>query len=194
MEEKENLTNTYELTLLLSSELSEIDLAKAIDRIKKSITAHSGEIIKNYSWGKKRLAYHIGSHEFGHYHTIIFTIPKANTNEIIKELELASDVLRHLNLSLDKEGIEVNDLFTPEKEASMIAASMKEKMENKAGKPRKTKPAKETETIKTKTEEEKPEPEKEISPEEEKKRLKKERESRLEKERELKTATYYQDE
>ena len=131
MKAKENLINTYELTLLFSPDLSEMDLSKTIDKVKKSITSKEGEIKQEHSWGKKRLAYFIQKFDFGNYHTLVFTLPKTNVNEIIKELELSADVLRYLNLCLEKEGIEINDLFTPEKEAAMIANSIKEKLDPK---------------------------------------------------------------
>ncbi|MEA1909828.1 MAG: 30S ribosomal protein S6 [Patescibacteria group bacterium] len=167
---EDNYTNTYELTLLFSPDLSEIDLAKAIDKVKKSISSKEGDIKKEHSWGKKKLAYRIKKLEFGNYHTLVYTMPKESVNEIIRELELSSDVLRHMNLSLEKEGITIDDLFTPEKETAMIAASVKEKMDPKTATVKKE--GKKV-TEKPKTEEKKiEEPKEKLSPEEQEKRRK----------------------
>lgn len=177
MEDQDNLIHTYELNLLFSPDLSEMDLAKAIAKVKKSITSKKGEIKQENSWGKKRLAYLIGKIDHGNYHVLVFTMPKTNVNEIIKELELSSEILRYLNLSLEKEGITIDDLFTPEKEAAMIATSIKEKMDPKTVSVKKeTKPTEKV--IKPKAEEEKPKTDKpvpeapELSPEEQAKRRK----------------------
>lgn len=39
------------------------------------------------------------------------------------------EIIRHLLISLDKEGVEAGQLFTPEKEAAILVSTVKEKME-----------------------------------------------------------------
>lgn len=120
--------NTYELTLLLSPDLSEFDLQKIIDKIKATIGSEKGELIKEHAWGKKQLAYPIGKAEFGNYHTLVFTLPPAAIDELVKGLRLSSKIIRHLIISLDKEGIMPDQLFSPEKEEAMISSTVKEKL------------------------------------------------------------------
>ncbi len=119
---------TYELTLLINPDLTEFDVQKAIDKVKSNISSGKGEVIKEHSWGKKQLAYPINKSELGYYHSIIFSAPGEIIGELIKELDLAPEIFRYLNLSLDKEGITVDQLFSPEKEATMISSAVKEKM------------------------------------------------------------------
>ena len=122
-------SNIYELTLLISPDLSEFDVQKVVDKVKTSITSKGGAIQKEYTWGKKRLAYHIGKTEFGHYQTLIFEAPKETITEIDKDIRLMPELIRHLIISLEKEGVAIDQLFTPEKEATLIATLAKEKME-----------------------------------------------------------------
>ena len=55
--------NIYELAVLLSPDLSEFDVQKVIDKVKASINPKGGVVQKEYTWGKKRLAYPIGKAE-----------------------------------------------------------------------------------------------------------------------------------
>ncbi|MFA5270073.1 MAG: 30S ribosomal protein S6 [Patescibacteria group bacterium] len=128
MADIEIVKKTYELTVIISSDLSEFDAEKAAERIKASITAKGGELIDTSDWGKKKLAYIIKGNEFGFYRTFVFNIGPEAIAVLTHELELAPDVLRHIVISLEKEGITPDQLFTPEKEEQMIAAGVKEKM------------------------------------------------------------------
>lgn len=118
----------YELTLLINPDLTEFDVQKVIDKIKKHIVSNKGDTVKEHTWGKKQLAYPINKAEFGYYHTIIFNAPGEIINDLTRELQLAPEIFRYLNLSLDKEGITVDHLFSPEKEETMISSSVKEKI------------------------------------------------------------------
>jgi len=126
--EEEQTINTYELTLLFTSELSEFDLNKAIDKIKSLIASHKGNIIQEHNWGKKPLAYQIDKQDFGFYHTLVMELPTEDIDQIIKELQLNPVVIRHLLLCLNKEGITIDQLFTPEKEEAMISSSVADKL------------------------------------------------------------------
>lgn len=126
--EEEQTINTYELTLLFNPDLSEFDLNKAIDKIKSSITSHKGNIIQEHAWGKKPLAYPILKHEFGHYHTVVTKLLAESVDQLVKEIQLDPNIIRHLLLSLNKEGIAVDQLFTPEKEEAMISSSVTDKL------------------------------------------------------------------
>lgn len=131
MEKEEILTSTYELTLLILPDLSEFDAQKAVDKVRGMITSRDGQIIQEHNWGKKRLAYHIKKADSGYYHTIIFTIPKEAINEISHDILLMPEILRYLSISLDKEGVVIDQLFTPEKEAALAISMTKEKIEPK---------------------------------------------------------------
>ena len=124
----ETIKKPYELTVIISSDLSEFDAEKAAEKIQGSITAKGGDITGTSNWGKKKLAYIIKGNEFGFYHTFVFDMSPDAIAVLTHELELDPIVLRYIVISLEKEGITADQLFTPEKEEQMVAASVKEKM------------------------------------------------------------------
>ena len=128
MAEIETTQKTYELTLIISSDLSEFDAGKAADKIKASITSKGGEIINTSDWGKRKLAYLIKGNEFGFYQTFVFNLSPDAVATLTHELELDPIVLRYIVISLEKEGVTVDQLFNPEKEELMLAVALKEKM------------------------------------------------------------------
>jgi len=128
MAEVELKNKTYELTVIISSDLSELDAGKVADKIKTSITSKGGEIINISDWGKRKLAYMIKGNEFGFYQTIVLNLSPDAVAALTHELELDPVVLRHIVVSLEKEGVTVDQLFNPEKEELMLAVALKEKM------------------------------------------------------------------
>jgi len=123
------ITNhTYEMTLLFRPDLSELELQKAIDKVKASLTGKKGEIVKESSWGKKQLAYPIKKEGFGFYHTIISTVPGDSIEALMRELHLSPDIMRYMIISLEKEGVTIDQLFTPAKEEAYASVVMAEKM------------------------------------------------------------------
>jgi len=128
MVEVEINNKTYELTVIISSDLSEQDAGKVVERIKTSIVSKGGEIINNSDWGKRKLAYLIKGNEFGFYQTIVFNLSPDAIATLTHELELDPVALRYIMISLEKEGVTVDQLFNPEKEELMLAVALKEKM------------------------------------------------------------------
>lgn len=123
------ITNhTYEMALLFRPDLSEMDLQKAIDKVKTSLINKKGEIIKESFWGKKQLAYPIQKEGFGFYHTIISTVPGDSIETLMRELHLSTEIMRYMIISLEKEGITIDQLFTPAKEEAYASVIMAEKM------------------------------------------------------------------
>lgn len=119
---------TYEMTLLFRPDLSELDLQKAIDKVKASLTSKKGKFVKESSWGKKQLAYPIKKEGFGFYHTIISTVPGDSIEALMRELHLDPDIMRYMIISLEKEGVTIDQLFTPAKEEAYASVIMAEKM------------------------------------------------------------------
>lgn len=120
------------MTLLFRPDLSELDLQKAIDKLKASLISKKGEIMRESSWGKKQLAYPIKKEGFGFYHTIISTVPGDSIETLMRELHLSPDLMRYMIISLEKEGVTIDQLFTPAKEDAYASVVMAEKMAPKS--------------------------------------------------------------
>ncbi|MFH0905326.1 MAG: 30S ribosomal protein S6 [bacterium] len=109
MEEKELLTN-YEITVVVPADVSEADAQKVIAKLHDSITKKGGSVYSQDFWGKQRLAYPINKHEFGYYATLVFNLLPATMAELANEVRMMPEILRHLLISLDKEGIKPGSL------------------------------------------------------------------------------------
>lgn len=95
----------YEVTLLISPETQEVDVQKLVTKLQNQIAQKGGRIFTVDLWGKQRLAYPIGKFEFGHYATLVFSHPAASFNELAHDIKLMPEVIRHLAISLEKEGL-----------------------------------------------------------------------------------------
>lgn len=106
--EQENLTN-YEMTYVVNPEVGELDAAKFTTRIQSWISTHEGTVLTTDAWGKHRLAYPIKKSEFAWFTTIVFRLPTAHIKELHNEMRHTMEIIRFLILSLDKEGIKLEN-------------------------------------------------------------------------------------
>jgi small subunit ribosomal protein S6 len=90
----------YELVTILSPMLNQDQAAEAWGRIKDFITNREGEIVREHSWGTRRLAYPIrkGSYNFleGSYYLTQFSTERSFNRELETFLRLDERVLRSL--------------------------------------------------------------------------------------------------
>lgn len=92
--------NPYELLILLDPSLSEDD-AKALTRtVQKMITDQDGQITKQESLGKKKLAYPINHNKQGYYELIEYSFDPTKLNDFERGLRLEQGLLRHQNIRL----------------------------------------------------------------------------------------------
>ena len=85
----------YELTVLIHPDL-ESDLEKALDKVRKLVTANGGEVVKEDNWGKKKLAYNIKGEAFAVYVAMDVKLPAAAPLKISNTLNITDEVLRYL--------------------------------------------------------------------------------------------------
>jgi small subunit ribosomal protein S6 len=113
--------SNYEIALLISPETQEMDIQKIIAKLQNQIAQKGGRIFSTDMWGKQRLAYPIGKFEFGFYAALVFSYPTAGFAELTHDIKLMPEIIRHLALSLEKEGItpETMKRVDPFKEAPL---------------------------------------------------------------------------
>ena len=90
----------YELTVLVHPDL-EADLEKALGKVRSLITDNGGEIIKEDSWGKKKLAYRINREDFAIYVYFEANLPADAPLKISNVLNITDEVLRYLLVKAD---------------------------------------------------------------------------------------------
>jgi small subunit ribosomal protein S6 len=95
----------YELVTILSPILNQEQASEAWGRIKEFITSRNGEIVREQTWGTRRLAYPIrkGSFNFleGSYHLTRFSAEKPFNQELETFLRLDERVLRSLVIATE---------------------------------------------------------------------------------------------
>ncbi len=102
--------NNYEITFIISPDMAEFEAQKIEAKIHGSVTKKGGSIISNNFWGKHEFAYSLRGHELGYYATAVFSLLPENVGELVGEIRLMPEILRHLLISLNKEKIRVEDL------------------------------------------------------------------------------------
>ncbi len=95
---------TYELALVADPRLSDDDMATLVDETKQLITQRGGEIVREESWGRRKLAYPIRKLNEGRY-VFLFLQMEAGKAALLPEVELRLNqndkVLRYLTVRTD---------------------------------------------------------------------------------------------
>ena len=99
------MRRTYELALVLDPALSDEDQVGLVDDVKKLVTGTGAEIVKEESWGKRKLAYPVGKFNEGLY-VFIYVVAEGDAppfREVEKRLNQNERVLRYLTLRTDED-------------------------------------------------------------------------------------------
>src|SRR5574344_1327579 len=79
-----------------------MNLEPAIDKVKKLIIDNGGKIVSELADGKKRLAYSISGQDFAIYYYFILELPSAAPAKISSQLNISTEVIRHLLVTVDE--------------------------------------------------------------------------------------------
>ncbi len=93
----------YELVFVADPRLSEEDVVTLSDEYKTMLTDSGSTIIKQESWGKKRLAYPIRKLSEGYY--VLYNVELESGNpfpEVERRMQQNDKVLRYLTVRLDE--------------------------------------------------------------------------------------------
>ena len=93
----------YDIVVLVTPDLSEEDAAKVTADYRKILADGGGEIVKDESWGRRRLAYPIERKREAYYHHFQVSAEPALVAETERRLKLSDQVLRHLAVRADEE-------------------------------------------------------------------------------------------
>ncbi len=94
---------SYDIVVLLTPDLNDEEAAGVAADYRKILTDGGGSIVKDESWGKKRLAYPIGRKREAYYHHFQVSAAPALVAETERRLRLSDQVLRHLAVRADEE-------------------------------------------------------------------------------------------
>jgi small subunit ribosomal protein S6 len=97
---------TYELALVADPRISDDDMAALTTETKQLITSRGGEIVREESWGRRKLAYPINKVTEGRYHFLYLQFEPAKA-VLLPEVELRlkqnDKVLRFLTVRTDED-------------------------------------------------------------------------------------------
>jgi small subunit ribosomal protein S6 len=109
------MNRDYELVVLLHPDL-EIDLEKPLTKLRQIIADNKGEITKEDSWGKRKMAYRINNEDFAMYVYMEVALPAETVKKLQSTLNITDEVLRYLLTAVD-----------PKARAAQAEAEAKEK-------------------------------------------------------------------
>jgi len=122
-------TKKYELMAIISPSLTEPERKKLLDKIRKEIQEHKGEIFHEDIWGMRKLTYKIKTYMNGFYVIFYFNMDAEQSHSFAKILQIENNILRQVVLTLP-ENYEIRDFLKEEEEsrkANKEAKELKEK-------------------------------------------------------------------
>jgi small subunit ribosomal protein S6 len=93
----------YDIVVLLTPDLSDEEAVKLSAEHRKLLTDGGAELVKDESWGRRKLAYPIARKREAYYHHFQVTAPPSAVAEVERKLRLSDQVLRHLAVRADEE-------------------------------------------------------------------------------------------
>lgn len=107
----------FEVAVLYHPDL-EIDLDKGADKVKKIVADAGGKVLDEDSWGKRKLAYKIGSVEHAVYVFYTVEMPGTAVAKIEANLKITDEVIRFLVTKPDERAIEKAKLAKSQRKKS----------------------------------------------------------------------------
>jgi len=101
--------NKYELMVIITPDMSDDDIAKELNDLRKQIKDLKGEIYHEDLWNIRNLSYSIKKQDKGYYAVFYFTGDSLKVKDLDKGLFLNQKVLRHLIVKSPK-GYEIKSL------------------------------------------------------------------------------------
>ena len=92
----------YELMYIIGASVSDDEIPKVTDEVKKFIEASGGLIEKHEDLGKKKLVYPIKKTRNGNYILDNFSAPSDKINDIEHLIRTNQSIIRHLIVNMDQ--------------------------------------------------------------------------------------------
>ncbi len=93
----------YDIVVLVTPDLTDEDAAKVANEYRKILVSGGANVVKDESWGKRRLAFPILRKREAHYVYWQVEAPPAVVAEAERRMGLSDQVLRHLAVRVDEE-------------------------------------------------------------------------------------------
>jgi small subunit ribosomal protein S6 len=100
---EEEIMRLYDIVVLVTPDLTDEDAAKVANEYRKILVGGGANVVKDESWGKRRLAFPILRKREAHYVYWQVEAPPAVVAEAERRMGLSDQVLRHLAVRVDEE-------------------------------------------------------------------------------------------
>ncbi len=90
------MKQSYELMTIAEQNLGEEGAKKLSAEIQEIVTSLGGSIMETKYWGKRGLAYPIGSDTEGYYDVLTFELDSANVEQLKSRLNMTDGLVRYL--------------------------------------------------------------------------------------------------
>lgn len=121
--------NTYELTYIVNSVISDEQVKDMVTRVTAYVTENGGDIIEVDEWGARRLAFPIQKKRNGYYVNMYFKAPGEIVPRLERALEIDDNILRYLTLRMDPKMVRHYEASKTRKAAEAEAAEAAEETE-----------------------------------------------------------------
>ena len=92
---------SYEVALIIRSDVEEDAQQSLIERLSEILTAQGGQVDNVETWGRRRLAYPIRKVNEGYYYFIQGQFDSAVLPELERTAKLSEDIIRHMVIRMD---------------------------------------------------------------------------------------------
>lgn len=97
------MKRNYELTFIVRTDPNDDVMNETVETVRGWVEADNlGEVKKIDRWGRRKLAYEIDKQREGYYVLFYADIDPKNLEELERNLQLSSDVLRYLLIRPDE--------------------------------------------------------------------------------------------
>src|SRR5436190_11995920 len=104
------MSNQYEVVYIMTPVLSEEQMMDTVTKFQKILTVDGGsEIVYEYNWGLRKLAYPIQKKNTGFYYLVEYKAPGETINKLETEFARDERIMRFLTVALDKHAIAYNE-------------------------------------------------------------------------------------
>lgn len=99
--------NEYETIFILRPDLGDDAVDKAVERIRGAVALKQGAMLRDQSWGRRRLAYDIKRNNKGLYHYLHYAGPAGIVEEVERTIKMVEPIIKfqtvRLNADIDIE-------------------------------------------------------------------------------------------
>jgi len=113
------MSNQYETVFIATPVLSEQQMKEAVQKFKKVITDHKGDIVHEENWGLKKLAYPIQKKSTGFYYLIEFNGPGSLIEKLEVQYRRDERIIRFLTFRMEKFAVQYAEKKRKQKESEI---------------------------------------------------------------------------